>query len=286
MLSKQREILVIKFFKMRKRILLHISFQFLCTGLYSQNELKISQGLYFGGDSYEKAMTRGYYWFGKDSSFFMVSFKNDTSIYTIGTGKYYLTSENLFIRSFENMPSLFFRSNKVNYVAETKMSTDSIYFSGEVSDASGIPVKLAGISFPSKEISGLKTDTMGKYHIAIFAKEVPEYIYFQSPFGCPLKLQLLPNYNYHSINLGLTWDCLLGNRYSKSAYELMESRNDTSQIKRVDKNIIWFNDPVKLEKISDNKDDLIRRLIVAKNRQPNLVKEIDWFIEKLFINKR
>ena len=66
----------------------------------------------------------------------------------------------------------------------------------------------------------------------------------------------------------------------------MESRNDTSQIKRVDKNIIWFNDPVKLEKISDNKDDLIRRLIVAKNRQPNLVKEIDWFIEKLFINKR
>ena len=267
-------------FTMKKYFILYIvSFFFLYSD--AQEGYRIKSGLYYGGDFYEGSKSTGYYWFSKDSFLVMASFRKDSSLVSFGIGKYYVTKQNLLIRIFEKVPELTLKSNKVEYYLSTITPTDSLFFRGTIFDSNDRPVKMGTIFFENQENKKYRTDTNGNYSFAIPISQYPSKIIYNSVYGCPLSLELVPNYNLYRINVSLNNDCLSGSIVSTFAYEVIKEKRDTSKIKKIENNTIRFAGPVKFERIAENNQILIAFFEKAKIRQPHLALLINWVANKL-----
>ena len=260
-------------------ILLFLSFVYLFTE--AQKTYRNRSGLYYGGDFYEGSRTAGYYWLGKDSFLVMASFRQDSSLVSLGIGKYYVTKKNLLIRIFEKVPELALKTNKVDYYLSTITPTDSLFFRGTIYGPNDRPVKMGTIFFENQENKKYGTDTNGNYSFAIPVSQNSSKIIYNSVYGCPLSLELMPNYNFHRINVSLNNDCLSGSIVSAFAYEFIKEKRDTSKIKKIENNNIRFVGPVKFERIAENNQILIAFLEKAKIRQPHLALLINWVKNKM-----
>ena len=137
------------------------------------------------------------------------------------------------------------------------------------------------IFFENQENKKYRTDTNGNYSFAIPISQCPSKIIYNSVYGCPLSLELVPNYNLYRINVSLNNDCLSGSIVSTFAYEVIKEKRDTSKIKKIENNTIRFAGPVKFERIAESDQILLDFLERAKIKQPHLALLINWVANKL-----
>lgn len=240
--------------------------------------IAFSKGFYAGGDLREGSRTCGYYWFSNDSLFFMIALKNDSTIQSIGTGKWWVGKDLSLTRNFEKTPDLYLYPNKIQYTVESKGSRDSIYYIGTVKNEMGEPVQFTSVTFPG--IKTFVTDSSGKFHIQLSSDKAPEEIKFGRIQYAPFKLKLMANYNYHTINISLIRDYSMGDNYSEMSFAVVDPQIKVCKLKK-DRNIYFGCADVKFEKLSDSKEKFIHIMSVAKLKQPNLIPQLNWLEKKL-----
>ena len=172
----------------------------------------ISIGLYSGGNCSEGGSLCGFYWLRKDHSFlFVQGFQGYITSAGIGNwsyGKAYyvedkktVVQDSTFQFNFTKLPGLYLFNGNIDYHAETKGSTDSIYVEGWLKGTDGRPVGTATVAFSNGW--GTLADTTGHFKLSIsFLKATGTIKIIKTYFGYyPTTIDLQPNYNYYRLNV-------------------------------------------------------------------------------------
>lgn len=240
------------------------------------NHFTITPGLYFGSEisSIDENILSGYFLFRKDSTFLFMSNESDInkkeSIKDAFSGNWFIKKTDLILYfkqlQFSSQQLLL---NEINYLSETRNSIDSVYLSGKVIDSIGNPLSAVSVILPEID-KACVTNKEGIYNCQITNDSKVTRVVFKYVLGGTINVPLLPNHNYHVINVsmpakGRDFSFLTNN---KRQYYFTKNKKDTFYFA----NFNLF--PIKKEEFFDTLSKSRKANLLYKNFYDSLEKEV------------
>lgn len=279
----------------QKKTVLFLLLCFCFTNSNSQqnnNNFLLEEGCYSNGYEITPATTNFWY-IKKDSSFIWFYTSKNCQIKFIRMGKWHYLGDSVLSLQYYALKSTLLVNSKIDYQAETKGSSDSVYFYGNIKGPNCGLTGHCGLIFDNDKkdytrygvsvgygLRGVTTDVNGNFGFAIHKN-----LYFGSlgivstPDYFPLTITTFPNYNYHTLNITVP---------------LKDSSNDIDINKFDDRPEVYKYRPNPERKkmqandhdlfinfITKDRTPLLNILYEARKRQPYLVGPIDELIEFL-----
>ncbi|MEP7236882.1 MAG: hypothetical protein ABI685_03415 [Ferruginibacter sp.] len=293
-ITQKKGILAIKLFIMRVVFILLICFG--CIPIYAQkgkDRLLLKEGSYSYGH-YKGNPDKTQFWYiKKDSTFINFYVFNDYNIRAIRMGKWQYLGDSMISFLYVPLKSTLLLNSTIDYHAETKGSSDSVYFYGSVKGSDNKPLPLCGLVFDNLQkefarfgvavgygFTGGHSDANGN-----FGFTTPKNRYFGSigiaftPDYYPLTINTFPGNNYHTLTITVP----LKDSSNDIDISKFDFRPEVFKYRpsKPGQNIRVRSGDLLINYITKEKTLLLDVLNEARKKQPYLVGPIDELIEYL-----
>jgi hypothetical protein len=241
------------------------------TKCFSQKlPIAIKEGIYSGGICLDAAIC-GEWILKMDSSFVFIEF-DKSCIKKIGMGNITTMTDSFISVQFNKfLPVL--SNSKIEYLSETRESYDSIYVNGQLINKQNQPISYASIVYDDKRST--VSDSKG-YFNAVFplTEKVTQIDLINKIDGYPpLRVKLNQNHNYHRLIITIPKI----EPASCATVENFEMENNTYTFRIIEKGS-KRSSSLSLTHVSNDKKNIITKLLEAKLYQPFLKSSIDALI--------
>lgn len=243
--------------------------------LCQKNKIQLKEGVYSGGICMDGGIC-GYWLIKSDNTFLFVNFVGN-NIKQLGVGTCQLINDSLTKFIFKNNHVPILGNSKIAYFSETSGSFDSVYLSGQLKNKKGEGIGYASILFDKKY--QVVSDENG-YFKAIFPRksQIATVTIIKKDVGyLPVEFDLSKHNNFHNLNIELSLadsSSCTAVYTSNSLLSLVDSltikTDKTNNKKRRPLNIVF---------LTNDKNFIISKLLIAKESQPHLRYNINSFIE-------